>query len=75
MLVHFSDKMAKFIKEELNIKEFETKEEIVSFQEEILPSSTLEDTCTVNLHKDDMKMENTGIQGKHNNFIFSKENE
>ena len=75
MLVHFSDKMAKFIKEELNIKEFEIKEEIVSFQEEILPSSTLEDTCTVNLHKDDVKMENTGIQGKHNNFIFSKENE
>ena len=64
--------MAKFIKEELNIEEFEIKEEIVSFQEEILPSSTVEDTCTVNLHKDDMKMENTGIQGKHNNFVFSQ---
>ena len=63
MLVHFSDKMAKFIKEELNIKEFETKEEIVSFQEEILPSSTVEVTCTVNLHKDDVKMENTENQG------------
>ena len=57
MLVHFSDKMAKFIKEELNIEEFEIKEEIVSFQEEILPSSTVEDTFTVNLHKDDIKME------------------
>ena len=66
--------MAKFIKEELNIKEFEIKEEIVSFQEEILPSSTVDDTCTVNLHKDDMKMENTGIQGKHNNFVFSQQN-
>ena len=74
-LVHFSDRMAKFIKEELNIEEFEIKEEIVSFQEEILPSSTVEDTCTVNLHKDDLKMENTGIQGKHNNFVFSQQNE
>ena len=50
--------MAKFIKEELNIEEFEIKEEIVSFQEEILPSSTVEDTC-----KDDLKKANTGIQG------------
>ena len=63
--------MAKFIKEELNIKEFEIKEEIVSFQKEILPSSTVEDTCTVNLHKDDKKMEYTGMQGKHNNFTLS----
>ena len=70
--VHFTDRMAKFIKEELNIEEFETKEEIVSFQEEILPSSTVEDTYTVKILKDDMKMENTGIQGKHNNFVFSR---
>ena len=70
--VHFTDRMAKFIKEELNIEEFEIKEEIVSFQEEILSSSTVDNTCTVNLHKDDMKMENTGIQGKHNNFVFSQ---
>ena len=75
MHVHFSDRMAKFIKEEINIEVFEIKEEIVSFQKEILPSSTVEDTCTVNLHKDDMKMENTGIQGKHNNFVFSQQNE
>ena len=64
--------MAKIILEELNIEEFEIKEEIVSFQEEILSSSTVDNTCTVNLHKDDMKMENTGIQGKHNNFVFSQ---
>ena len=75
MHVNFSDRMAKFIKEELNIEEFEIKEEIVSFQEEILPSSTVEDTCTVNLHKDDIKIENTGIQGKHNNLVFSQQNE
>ena len=64
--------MAEIIKEELNIEEFEIKEEIVSFQEEILPSSTVDDTRTVNLHLDDMKMENTGIQGIHNNFLFSQ---
>ena len=56
--------------EELNIEEFEIKKEIVSFKEEILPSSTLEAKFTVNLHKDDIKIENTGIQGKINNFTF-----
>ena len=56
--------MAEMSKEELNIEEFEIKEEIVSFKEEILPSSTVEDTCTVNINKDVIKMENTGIQGK-----------
>ena len=54
--------------EELNTEDFEIKEEIVSFKEEILSSSTLE--FTVNLHKDDIKIENTGIQGKINNFTF-----
>ena len=55
--------MAEIVKEELNIEEFEIKEEIVSFKEEILPSYTLEAKFTVNLHKDDIKIENTGIQG------------
>ena len=57
--------MAEIIKEELNIEEFEIKEEIVSNKEEILPSSTVEDTC-----KDDLKKENTGIQGELNNFTI-----
>ena len=48
------------------MEQFEIKEEIVSINEEILPSSTVEDTCTVNLNKDDIKMENTDIQGKLN---------
>jgi len=60
--------MAETTMEELNIEEFEIKEETVSFKEEILPSSTLE--FTVNLHKDDINIENTGIQGKINNFTF-----
>ena len=55
--------MAETSMEELNIEEFEIKEEIVSFKEEILPSSTLETKFTVILHKDDIKIENTGIQG------------
>ena len=63
--------MAEIIKEELNIEEFEIKEEIVSFKEEILPSFTVEAKCTLNLHKDDIKMANTGIQGKLNNFTLS----
>ena len=46
--------MAEIIKEELNTDEFEIKEEIISIKEEILPSSTIEDTCT----------ENTEIKGK-----------
>ena len=54
--------MAEIIKEELNIEEFEIKEEVVSFKEEILLFSTVEDTC-----KDDIKKENTGIQGELDN--------
>jgi len=49
---------------------FEIKEEIVSFKEETLPSSTVETTCTVSLLKDDRKMENSGIQGKNYSFGF-----
>ena len=63
--------MAEIIKEELNIEEFEIKEEIVSIKEEFLPSSTVENTCTFILHKDDIKMEDTEIQGKPNYFTFS----
>ena len=32
---------------ELDLEEFEIKEETVSIKEEILPSSTVEDTCSV----------------------------
>ena len=62
--------MAEIIKEELNIEEFEIKEEIVSNKEELLPSSTVDAKCTVKKHKDDIKMANTRIQGKLNNFTF-----
>ena len=61
--MYFSDRMAEIIKEELDLEEFEIKEGIVSIEEKILLSSTEEDTCTVNLQKDDIKIENAGIQG------------
>ena len=64
--------MAEIIKEELNMEDFEIKEETISFKDEILPSSTEDNTCTVNLHKDVIKMENTRIQGKINNFTILK---
>ena len=54
----------------MNIEEFEIKEEIVSIKEEILPFSTVEDTFTVNLHKHDIKMEDTGIQGKGKKLLM-----
>ena len=39
--------MAETQTEELGLKEIEIKEEIVSIKEEILPSSTVDDTCSV----------------------------
>ena len=41
--------MVEIIKEELNLEEFEIKEEIVSIKKKILLSSSEEDTFTVNL--------------------------
>ena len=57
--------MAEIFKEEIVIEEFETKEEKVSIKKDVLPSSTVEAIFTVNLHKDDKKIEN---KGKFNNF-------
>jgi len=39
------------------LEEFEMKEETVSIKVEILPGSTVEDTCTVYVQGEDMKME------------------
>ena len=66
--------MAEIIKEELNIEEFKIKEEKVSIKDEIPSSSPIEDThtCTVNLHKDDLKTKNTEIQGKLKNILLTK---
>ena len=64
--------MAALIKGELDVEEFEIKEKIVSIKEDILPFSTVEDTCTINLLKDDFKMEYTGIQSKLEKFSYIK---
>ena len=50
--------MAGTFKDELRIEEFEIKEETTSTKREILPSSSIEN----------IKMENTEIQGILNNF-------
>ena len=55
--------MAENIKEDL--KQLEVKEEKVSIQEDTLPSSTVEDTCTVHKQEEDALMENTEIQGQN----------
>ena len=52
--MYFSDRMAKIIEEQLDLAEFEIKEEIVSIRENILPSCSEEETCT----------EDTEIKGK-----------
>ena len=57
--------MAETIEEEINLEEFEMKEETVFKEEEIRPSSTVENICTVYVQGEKVKMENSGIQGKH----------
>ena len=56
-------RMAESTKEELDMEEIDIKEEI-SIQEEILLSSTVEDTCTVYLQEEDLGMDATEIKGK-----------
>ena len=61
---YIPDRMAESVKEEPDIKEIDKKEEI-SIQEEILPSSTVEDTCTVYLQEEDVGMDATETKGKN----------
>ena len=64
--------MTETVKEEPDIKEIDKNEEI-SIQKEILPSSTVEDTCTVYLQEEDVGMDATEIKGKQwrNPIIYS----
>ena len=62
------DRTAESIEEELDIAEIAIKEELTSIQEVILPSFTVpssivEDTCTVYVQGDEVKIENTEIKG------------
>ena len=54
---HISDRMAEIMKKEVDVKDSEI-------------TSTVEDTCFVNIPEDDIKLENTEIQGKLDNFTF-----
>ena len=57
--------MAETIEEDINLEEFEMKEETVFKEEEILLSSSVENMCSVYIQGEKVKMENSGIQGKH----------
>ena len=52
------------IKEVLIMEEMEIKEEKISIKEEICPSSSLEETCTLDVQAEDVKMKHTEIIGK-----------
>ena len=49
--IYFSDNMAEIMKKELDIKDFEM-------------TSTVEETCFVNIPEDEIKLENIEVQGK-----------
>ena len=56
-LIHVSDKMAEMMTNELDVN---------------LTSTVVEDTCFVNIPDDEIKLENTEIQGKFSSFTFKK---
>ena len=49
--------MAETIQKEINLVKFEMKEETVFKEEELLPSSTVEDPYTVYIHGGEIKVE------------------
>jgi len=52
--IYFLDRMADIMKKELDITDFEM-------------TSTVEDTCFVNIPEDEIKMENIEVKGKFKN--------
>ena len=56
----FSEKMSEIIKEGIKMENIENKEESL---EEIFPSSTVENTCTVFIKEEDVKVEITETKG------------
>ena len=53
--------MTENMKDEIKMENIEIKEEI---HEEMLPSSTVEDTCTVYIKEEDVKVEIAETKGK-----------
>ena len=56
--MHVSDRMAEMIKEELDVKDCK------------IASTAVEDTYFVNIPEDEIKLENTGIQGNCESCTF-----
>ena len=56
--MHVSDRMAEMIKEELDVKDCK------------IASIVVEDACFVNIPEDEIKLENTGIQGNCESCTF-----
>ena len=54
----------------VELEQLEVKEETISIQEVILPSSTVEDKCTVYKQEENAQMKFKKMKGKHlkNNF-------
>ena len=50
-------------------KKFDMKEETDSIKEEILPVSTVEDTCTVYVQGERIKRESEDNQSKNQNYL------
>ena len=55
----------------VELEQLEVKEETISIQEVILPSSTVEDKCTVYKQEEDAQMELKKIKGEHLKTNFS----
>ena len=62
--------MAETIKEEIYLEEFEMKEETVFQVEEILPSSTVENTCSVYIQGEKIKKEECELKEE---MVYIKE--
>jgi len=58
--------MAENLEDKIKMENIEIKEEI---QEDILPSSTVEDTCTVNIKEEDVKNEFLGKFSFNTNLL------
>ena len=59
--MHVSDKMAEMMKNELDVKDCK------------ITSTALEDTCFVNIPEDEIKLENSGLQGKLDSSTLIKQ--
>ena len=60
-IFYISERMTVYIKEVLIMEEMEIKEEKIPIQEKICPSSSLEETCTLDVQTEDEKYRNYSL--------------